>query len=100
MPSSGTAPGAANLTKGAVAMGRGGAGMPGMIPPGGAAGARDEEKEHKDKYWQPEQLDDGLHWEVDEHGQTLRDPRTGFVVPPSVLRAPWDSDEGTDNDDR
>lgn len=97
-PGGSTAPGAANLTKGPAAMGRGGTGMPGMIPPGGAAGGREEEKEHKDKYWQPEELDDGLQWEVDEHGKTLRDPRTGFVVPPSVIRAPWDTDDTTDND--
>lgn len=59
---------------------------PGMAGgPGAGRGKGDDEREHKNKFAQPEQLDDGLPREQDEYGERTIDEASGHTVVPPVI---------------
>lgn len=80
---SGGQPGAAAAKAGGMAGARGGMGG-GMAGAGAGRGQGDDDKEHKDKYFVKEELDDGLQVELDEHGHKTVDEQGNTVVPPVI----------------
>lgn len=86
---SGQLPGGVGQAGGAgragLAGGRAGIG-PGMTGgPGAGRGKGDDDREHKNKFAQPEQLDDGLPREQDEYGERTIDEASGHTVVPPVI---------------
>ncbi|MGH3432130.1 MAG: hypothetical protein ACRDQB_04760, partial [Thermocrispum sp.] len=92
----GSGPGGATAAQAARSGLAGRGAGPGMMGGAGAGRGNDDDKEHKDKYALPEELDTGVQVEVDEYGERIIDEQSGNTVVPEVIgKADYEQDENT-----